>query len=277
MSPIAAPLARLAEEIAASSAALGRRVELDLSALTDRAADMALGEPGLRSPNRSCRLVRAADGWIAVNLPRADDRELVPAWLGLEAAVGSPWRAVVAAARRRSWRALVHSARVLGLPVAGVGEIRRESMDALLALLGRPGQAPLRPRKVLDLSSFWAGPLCGAVLAAFGLAVTKVESLGRPDPSRASMPDFFRRLNSAKAELALDFASPEGRARLRALMLETDVVITSARPRAFEQMGLSPADLFAEHPALVWVAVSGYGWMSGMRKNPSIPNSGATL
>jgi hypothetical protein len=263
MSPIAAPLARLAEEIAASSAALGRRVDVDLPALTDRSADMALAEPGLRSPNRSCRLVRAADGWIAVNLPRTDDKELVPAWLGLEQ-VASPWRAVVAAGRRRSWRSLADGARTLGLPVAGVGEIRRRTMDALLAPLGRPAGAPLQPRKAVDLSSLWAGPLCGALLAAFGLSVTKVESPGRPDPSRASTPVFFRRLNGAKAELALDFASADGRARLRELMLDADVVITSARPRAFEQLGLSPADLFAARPELVWVAISGYGWMSGM-------------
>jgi hypothetical protein len=263
VSPIAAPLARLAQEIATRSEALGRRVEVDLPALTDRSADLKLGEPGLRSPNRSCRLVRAADGWIAVNLPRADDIDLLPAWL-YEETDRAPWTAVVEVARGRSWRDLVDGARLLGLPAAGVGEVRRATMDAPVVTMGRPAARPLQPRTVVDLSSLWAGPLCGAVLAALGLAVTKVESLARPDPSRASTPDFFRRLNGAKAELAVDFASREGRGRLRELMLAADVVITSARPRAFEQLGLSPKALFAERPALVWVAVSGYGWTNGM-------------
>ena len=38
------------------------------------------------------------------------------------------------------------------------------------------------------------------------------------------------------------------------------MVITSARPRAFEQLGLTPEALFARNPRLTWVAITGYGW-----------------
>jgi hypothetical protein len=259
MSPVAGPLGKLSAEIAGLSTDLGRRVELDLAALTDRSADLPLGRPGLWSPNRACRMVRAADGWIAVNLARDDDRELIPAWLGREAA-DDPWAAVVEGARRRPWRELAAGARLLGLPVAGVGEVTARSLDAPLIAAGRPDARPRAKLKVVDLSSLWAGPLCGAVLAAGGAAVTKVESARRPDPSRASTPGFFRRLNGAKAELSLDFGAPADRTRLREMMLGADVVISSARPRAFDQLGLAPATLFAERPDLVWVAISGYGW-----------------
>jgi hypothetical protein len=259
MSPIAGPLRKLAAEIADLSTRLGRRIELDLPALTDRAADLPLGRPGLWSPNRACRMVRAADGWIAVNLAREADRELIPAWLG-EAAVEDPWAAVLAGARHRPGRELTEGARLLGLPVAGVAEVTAANLDAPLVAAGRPAAAAGRALKVVDLSSLWAGPLCGAVLASCGAAVTKVESARRPDPSRTSTPAFFRRLNGGKAELALDFAAPGGRLRLREMMLGADVVITSARPRAFEQLGLPPAALFAQRPQLVWVAISGYGW-----------------
>jgi crotonobetainyl-CoA:carnitine CoA-transferase CaiB-like acyl-CoA transferase len=114
--------------------------------------------------------------------------------------------------------------------------------------------------RAVDLSALWAGPLCGAVLAAMGAAVTKVESTHRPDPTRASTPDFFRRLNGAKAELQLDFAAAVDRETLRDEIGAADVVITSARPRAFAGLGIEPADVFAVNPALVWVAITGYGW-----------------
>jgi len=255
MSPVAGPLRRLEAQIVERAATLGWRGAPDFAGLTDRSNDLALAAPGLVSPNGSCRLVAAADGWLAVNLPRPDDLDLVPAWLD-----GAPVEALDQAVAARPWRGLVASARELGLPVAGVGEVPAADTAAPLLPTGRAGRGPHGVMRVLDLSTLWAGPLCGAVLAAFGARVVKLESRRRPDPGRTATPDFFRRLNGAKADQALDFAEPDGRARLGALMLAADVVITSARPRAFAQMGLSPERLFAERPDLVWVAISGYGW-----------------
>ena len=259
MSPVAGPLRSLAAQIAERSQALGRRVEVDLAAVASRAGMLPLGRPGLWSPNRACRLVQAADGWIAVNLAREEDLALIPAWLQQEID-GEPWAAVLAAARTRPWRDLVEGGRLLGLPVGGVGEVTASELEPPQVRMGTPSSR-CRPRlRVVDLSSLWAGPLCGAVLAGLGAAVVKVESAARPDPSRTSTPEFFRRLNGGKAELALDFADPGGRARLREMILATDVVITSARPRAFAQLGLAPAEVFAAKPDLVGVAISGYGW-----------------
>jgi crotonobetainyl-CoA:carnitine CoA-transferase CaiB-like acyl-CoA transferase len=102
--------------------------------------------------------------------------------------------------------------------------------------------------------------MCGAILAEMGAEVVKVESVRRPDPTVASTPTFFRRLNGGKSLLALDFADPDGQSRLRAMIEDADVLITSARPRAFVSLGLSPDRLFAANPALVWVAITGYGW-----------------
>ena len=259
MSPVAGPLAKLAVRISELSAGLGRSIALDLPGLTDRTGQLPLGAPGLSSPNGACRLVKAADGWIAVNLAREDDVVLLPAWLGFEP-MGKPWPEIASAAGSRPWRELVDGARLLGLPVAGVGEVAAATLAAPLLAVGRPATVRETQLRVVDLSVLWAGPLCGAVLAALGAAVTKVESVRRPDPSRVSTPDFFRRLNGAKADLALDFADSGARMRLRDMILAADVVITSARPRAFEQLGLAPADIFTERPDLTWVAISGYGW-----------------
>lgn len=263
MSPIAPALDALCARIADLSAQVGRRVDARTLGVLDRQGQLPLAAPGLRSPNGACRLIPTADGWIAVNLAREEDRDLIPAWLGCEFGV-EPWTAIAALAGARSWRRLVADAEMLGLPVAGVGETVRDRLEAPLvrraAGAARRGAAPV---KVLDLSALWAGPLCGAVLAAAGCAVTRVESARRPDPTRLSTPDFFRRLNGAKAELALDLAAPDGRTRLREAILAADLVITSARPRGLASLGLDPDAIFAAHPGLVWVAVSGYGWSGG--------------
>jgi hypothetical protein len=259
MSPVAGPLVKLAQQILDLSDNMGRRVSADFRRLTDRTGHLELAAPGLWSPNRACRMVQAADGWITVSLAREDDVALIPAWLGCDPG-DEAWPTIIAAARDRPWSELVAGARLLGLPVAGVGEVSAESLQAPLSPIGeasRPrGAAPM----VVDLSVLWAGPLCGAILADAGAAVTKVESIRRPDPSRRATPWFHHRLNAAKAELKLDFSHPGQLRHLRELILAADVVITSARPRAFEQLGLAPAALFAERPNLTWVAISGYGW-----------------
>jgi hypothetical protein len=260
VSPIAPALNALSARIAALSAELGRRVDVGALGVTDRRGHLALRPPGLRSPNGACRLIRAADGWIAVNLAREEDQDLVPAWLRCDYGV-EPWPAIAALARTRGWRELVSDAALLGLPVAGVGEVTCETLEPPLLSLGVGASAPRRwPLKVVDLSALWAGPLCGAVLAAMGASVAKVESVRRPDPTRATTPDFFRRLNGAKSDLILDMTQADGLARLRGEVLTADVLITSARPRAFAPLGLAPEEVFAGNPDLVWVAITGYGW-----------------
>ena len=122
---------------------------------------------------------------------------------------------------------------------------------------------PLAGVKVLEATTTWAGPMCGAILAAMGAQVVKVESSRRPDPTRATMPAFFQRLNGGKAEQRLDFAASDDRARLFELIAAADVLITSARPRAFAGLGLAPEAVFAANPGLVWVAITGYGWTGG--------------
>lgn len=258
-SPVQPVLEAMAAEIERLSGALGRRVSVDIGAYADRSDLLALRRPAIWSPNGGTRLVRAADGWIVANLPRPADREAVPAWVGgrLEA---DPWKTVVRRARAWPWSDLVDQGRLLGLPVGGVGEVRARTSAAPLARMAPGGS---RGMTVLDLSSLWAGPLCGALLAQAGFAVTKLESAGRPDAMREGSPVFYERLNGAKSEARIDLASGEGRADLRRRFETADVVITSARLRAFEQLGLAPADVFAANPGLVWVAISGYGFIGG--------------
>jgi crotonobetainyl-CoA:carnitine CoA-transferase CaiB-like acyl-CoA transferase len=87
--------------------------------LGERAAIAGLGRRGSVAPGGSCRLVATRDGWLAVNLPRSSDLELVPAWLEVD--VGpDPWPTVAEVSAGRSTVHLVERAALLGLPVARV-------------------------------------------------------------------------------------------------------------------------------------------------------------
>jgi len=259
MSPLAPVLASLGADIARLTAQLGEPVDVAALEITDREGLLPLDPPTAVSPNRACHLIAAADGWIALNLARDEDRELIPAWLGGEIE-GDVWAAITRLARDRACADLIDGAALLGLPAGRVGEVVCASLAAPALQLGAARSQPRRPLRVVDLSALWAGPMCGAVLAATGASVVKIESQGRPDPTRTATPVFFDRLNGRKAFLSLDFGVADGLARLRAEVAAADVLITSARPRAFAGLGLAPEAVFAANPSLVWVAITGYGW-----------------
>jgi crotonobetainyl-CoA:carnitine CoA-transferase CaiB-like acyl-CoA transferase len=249
-----------ASELASGGSATG--APLDGAALLgERAAYLGLTRRGSISPGGSCRLVRAADGWIAVSLPREDDLTLLPAWLGGDGEPPcDPWRFVAARVAQGHADALVERARLLGLPVAAAGA-RGEPAPPWLRIGARgTPRAASRPRPlVLDLSSLWAGPLCGRLLALAGARVVKVESAGRPDGARRGPPGFYAALNAGKPSVALDLGTAEGVGCLRSLIERADAVIESSRPRALAQLGIDAAAFVAERPGLVWVSITGYG------------------
>jgi hypothetical protein len=261
VSPIAPALDFLGAKVGDLTALVAQRVNVEAMMVTDRLGHLSLDPPGLRSPNRACGLVETCDGWIAVNLARDEDRELVPAWLHCEPCA-DPWPAIARLSRMRTCDDLISDATLLSLPVSRVGEIASDTLEPPALALG--AAAPVsrsRAPEVIDLSAMWAGPLCGAILAEMGASVARIESLSRPDPSRTATPEFYRRLNWRKSELRLDFSREEERRRLRDMVLESDVLITSARPRAFSSLGFSPESVFAVNPHFVWVAITGYGWV----------------
>lgn len=224
--------------------------DIDPESHLRRDAALGLHPPGRQSPNGHCRLVRAGDGWMAVNLARPEDRETVPAWLEREPDT-DPWRMVEGTLPVRSAHELAARAALLNLPVARVGE-RGAAWPVLRG--GRPGRGRLH--RVVDLSALWAGPLAGGLLAAAGAAVAKVESPARPDPTPLRTPQLDQRLNGAKTRMALSLDDP----RLLAMIAQADLLITSARPQALSRWGLTEGALFALNPDLLWVAVTAHGW-----------------
>jgi hypothetical protein len=265
---------QLMEELRLSALAFGAQLNVDASVLGGRAHLMNLRRGGVHSCNRSCRLLEARDGWIALNLPRLSDIEMLPAWLGLE--VGAdPWVAAEQGARRFDRAELTAMAE--GLPLAFAvlpddgeaaavpGAAGYGVAGCGAAVLARRSSTPARATGmnsplVIDLSALWAGPLCGQLLRQTGARVIKVESAARPEPARLVAPAFFDQLNAGKESLVLDFSNESHRARLRRLIEAADIVISSARPRAFEQLNIDPAELIHVRPALIWIAITAHGW-----------------
>ena len=234
--------------------------------LGERASILGLTRHGTTSAGGACRLLRARDGWLAVNLPRADDVATVPAWLERDCEA-DPWEAIAAAAAERSAAALVARGRLLGLAIADAPPLSAAPAWCRVAARGRPVRSEASaPPLVVDLSSLWAGPLASHLLARAGARVVKVESVRRPDGARRGPAAFFDLLHAGKESVALDFTTAAGRTALRRLVARADIVIESARPRAASQLGIDPAALVRARPGLTWISVTGYG-RTGSAKN----------
>lgn len=229
--------------------------------LGERAACLGYARRGRIAPSGSCRLLRCADGWIALNLPRAEDRASLPAWLEREAAPASQdaWDFAAQGVAERPAQALLERAGWLGLAAACAAPPPAEPPPWLRwSAPGTPG-AGRRGPLVLDLSALWAGPLATELLAALGARVVKLESLRRPDGARQGPQEFFDLHNASKQSIAFDLGSARGRAQLAALARRVDCIVESARPRALAQLGLDAEAWLAESAGRSWLSLTGYG------------------
>jgi crotonobetainyl-CoA:carnitine CoA-transferase CaiB-like acyl-CoA transferase len=118
---------------------------------------------------------------------------------------------------------------------------------------------PLAGIRVVDLCSYYPGPLCTSVLADLGAEVVKVERPGDGDPGRAVTPGTHRVLNRRKRIVQLDLKSPADRAAVLELVDGADVVVVAFRSGAAERLGVGGAELTARNPRLVHCSISGFG------------------
>ena len=218
--------------------------------LGERARLLGLTRQGRISANGSCHLLDTADGRIALNLARGDDWGLLPALVEDEAA--TDLAGLTALVARRPTTALVVRGAELRLAIAADRPLR-PPRHWRVQRSGRPVRRRAQPL-VLDLSSLWAGPLAGSLLAMLGAEVVKLESLSRPDGARAGHAGFFALLNGMKRQISLDFAD---RAALAAQVARADIIIEGSRPRALAQLGIDARREVAR--GAVWIGITGHG------------------
>ncbi|MBC9176057.1 CaiB/BaiF CoA transferase family protein [Pseudoroseomonas ludipueritiae] len=131
---------------------------------------------------------------------------------------------------------------------------------------------PLPRIRVLDMTRIFAGPWAAQILADFGAEVVKVEHpKGGDDVRRMGFPQkdaegretgdtsSFLAMNRGKRSVALDIATPEGQADLRALAGKADVFIENFKAGGLARYGLDYASLAQVNPQLIYCSITGFG------------------
>ncbi len=128
----------------------------------------------------------------------------------------------------------------------------------------RPG--PLQGLRVIELAHVMAGPVCGLMLADMGADVIKVEKIHGGDDTRRQLPPdikgesaAYMMMNRNKRGIVIDLKHPDGKAVLRRMVKDADVLIENYRADTLPSLGLGYEDLRTINPGLIYAAISGFG------------------
>jgi len=129
---------------------------------------------------------------------------------------------------------------------------------------------PLYGIKVVEITQFQNGPVCGRILGDLGAEVIKVEP-PTGDPGRGFMTIvgvqlgiqgrnfYFEYCNRNKRGIVLDLKQPEGLAVFLELIDTADVFLTNMAIGTPERMGIGYDVLSARNPRLVYAQTTGWG------------------
>jgi crotonobetainyl-CoA:carnitine CoA-transferase CaiB-like acyl-CoA transferase len=136
---------------------------------------------------------------------------------------------------------------------------------------GRPAPGPLSGLTIVDCSTVLAGPYCTMLLGDLGADVVKVEP-PEGDATRGWGPPwvgsesagtrtaaYYLAINRNKRSLRLDLKTSEGAEVLRRLLGRGDVVVENFRVGGFARLGFDDEVLARLNPALIHLAISGFG------------------
>jgi formyl-CoA transferase len=140
-----------------------------------------------------------------------------------------------------------------------------------------PSIGPLAGVKVLELGTLIAGPFAARLCGEFGADVIKIEDPQGGDPLRKWRKLYPETGGTSlwwavqarnKKSVTLNLKAEEGKAILRELAAEADIVIENFRPGLLEKLGLGYDVLSQDNPGLIMVRLSGYGQSGPYRDRP---------
>lgn len=132
---------------------------------------------------------------------------------------------------------------------------------------GRAGSAkgPLAGLRIIEVGHILAGPYSTMLLADLGAEVIKVES-ETGDLARGVGPHhvgshnvYFASLNRNKTSVQLDLHASEDRVRFGELARTSHAVLVNMKASTIKKLGLTYEHLRQWNPAIVCVAITGYG------------------
>jgi len=127
---------------------------------------------------------------------------------------------------------------------------------------------PLAGLRVVEITTTWAGPMCGCLLADFGADVIKVEhptgEIARRAPpylpgTQPPLSFMHATVNRNKRSLSLDLHREAAQEIARRLVRRADILVENFRPGTLAAWGLDYAAVRAEKPDIVYVSISGFG------------------
>jgi hypothetical protein len=198
------------------------------------------------------KMMRSSDGWVAVNLPRSVDLEMLPALSKGKVEEGN-------LDQLESWVAstpsslIMQQACLLGMPIAQVPNKDKKNSFQIPWRITDHGiikRNTNRKPRIVDFSGLWAGPLCTSLLSRMGAEVTRISGSGRINHSSPIDIAFNQKLESRKNTVIADLRCPRV---INELIEDADVIVTSSRLQALQALGIRPKK------GSIWLRITAYG------------------
>src|SRR3989440_6015683 len=146
------------------------------------------------------------------------------------------------------WAQHPQPAAIASLPLMEIIKIGDSPPEDLPA-----GNRPLSGVRVLDLTRVLAGPTCARTLAEHGADVLKITAPHLPNLGHQEFDTGHGKLSAH-----LDLREPRDVEILHGLVCEADVFSQGYRPGTLGNRGLSPEELAAVRPGLVYVSLCAF-------------------
>lgn len=147
------------------------------------------------------------------------------------------------------WATHPQAAAIAALPLMEITRIGDSDPEPLPA-----GDRPLSGMRVVDITRVLAGPTCARTLAEHGAEVMKITGKHLPNLG-------YQEADTGHGKLSahLDLRLAEDVATLKTLVKQADVFSQGYRPGTLGSRGLSPEELSAIRPGLVYVSLCAFG------------------
>ena len=156
-------------------------------------------------------------------------------------------------------------------PAPALGEVGAEPDlgPGPVPSLGVDPARPLAGVRILDLGTFWAGPVAANLLRVLGADLVKVESHVRLDGMRWAAgyqrdllwewSPGYHGANAGKTLMTLDLTSDAGQEVLGRLIDTADVVIENYSPRVMDSWGMTWDAIRERNPRAVYLRAPAFG------------------